>query len=196
MSKETRDKKREIILASALTVMTKKGYYNSTIDDIVKESNMSKGAIYHYFSSKKEVYLDVIDYWERKYTDIMAEEVNKQKTAMKSLKTLFKTFGEQMKKDPTPYECLSIFWSISRNDKDFKNAMQKVYNRFQKAIELIIETGIKNKEFKRVDPKTAALALILNIEGIFWFTLYKSKAGDASVYMDTISDYILNLYKA
>jgi len=26
--------------------------------------------------------------------------------------------------------------------------------------------------------------------------LYKSKAGDASVYMDTISDYILNLYKA
>ena len=73
---------------------------------------------------------------------------------------------------------------------------EEMYNRFQKAIELIIETGIKNKEFKRVDPKTAALALILNIEGIFWFTLYKSKAGDASVYMDTISDYILKLYKA
>ena len=47
MSQETRDKKREIILASALTVMTKKGYYNSTMDDIVQESNMSKGAIYH-----------------------------------------------------------------------------------------------------------------------------------------------------
>jgi len=112
------------------------------------------------------------------------------------LKALFKTFGVQMQKDPTPYECLPIFWSISRNDKEFKNAMQKVYNRFQKAIELIIETGVKNKEFKRVDPKTAALALILNIEGIFWFTLYKSNAGDASVYMNTISDYILNLYKA
>ena len=92
MSQETRDKKREIILASALTVMTKKGYYNSTMDDIVQESNMSKGAIYHYFSSKKEVYLGVIDYWERKYTDIMADEINKQKTAMRSLKTLFKTF--------------------------------------------------------------------------------------------------------
>ena len=196
MSKETRDQKKEIILASALSVMTKKGYYNSTMDDIVKESKMSKGAIYHYFSSKKEVYLGVIDYWEEKYTDIMAKEINKQKTAMKSLKALFKTFGVQMQKDPTPYECLPIFRSISRNDKEFKNAMQKVYNRFQKAIELIIETGVKNKEFKRVDPKTAALALILNIEGIFWFTLYKSNAGDASVYMNTISDYILNLYKA
>ena len=82
MSQETRDKKREIILASALTVMTKKGYYNSTMDDIVQESNMSKGAIYHYFSSKKEVYLGVIDYWERKYTDIMADEINKQKTCL------------------------------------------------------------------------------------------------------------------
>ena len=34
------------------------------MDDIVQESNMSKGAIYHYFSSKKEVYLGVIDYWK------------------------------------------------------------------------------------------------------------------------------------
>ena len=85
MNKDTQDRKKEQILSSALTVMTSKGYFGSTMDDIVKESKMSKGAIYHYFSSKKEVYLDVIDYWERKYTDIMAEEVNKQKTAMKSL---------------------------------------------------------------------------------------------------------------
>ena len=69
MSKETRDQKKEIILASALSVMTKKGYYNSTMDDIVKESKMSKGAIYHHFSSKKEVYLGVIDYWEEKFTE-------------------------------------------------------------------------------------------------------------------------------
>ena len=45
-------------MASALRVMTEKGYYGSTMDDIVLDSKMSKGAIYHYYKSKKEVYLD------------------------------------------------------------------------------------------------------------------------------------------
>ena len=194
MNKETRDKKKEIILSSALTVMTSKGYFGSTMDDIVKESKMSKGAIYHYFKSKKEVYLAVIDYWERKYTTILSQEINEQKSSLNALKKLFKTFAKQLEKDPTPFQCLSTFWSISRHDDDFRKSMQKVYNRFQKFVELIIIQGIENKEFKKVNPKIASLSLILNIEGIFWFTLYDTKSVKASSYIDTISDHILNAY--
>ena len=35
---------------AAVKVLTSKGYYSSTMDDIVAESKMSKGAIYHYYS--------------------------------------------------------------------------------------------------------------------------------------------------
>ena len=194
MNKDTKDQKKEQILSSALTVMTSKGYFGSTMDDIVKESKMSKGAIYHYFDSKKEVYLAVIDYWERKYTTILGQEVNEQNSSLNALKKLFQTFAKQLEKDPTPFQCLSTFWSISRHDDDFKKSMQKVYNRFQKFVELIIIQGIENKEFKKVNPKIASLSLILNIEGIFWFTLYDTKSVKASSYIDTISDHILNAY--
>ena len=194
MNKDTQDRKKEQILSSALTVMTSKGYFGSTMDDIVKESKMSKGAIYHYFKSKKEVYLAVIDYWERKYTTILGQEINEQKSSLNALKKLFKTFAKQLEKDPTPFQCLSTFWSISRHDDDFKKSMQKVYNRFQKFVELIIIQGIENKESKKVNPKIASLSLILNIEGIFWFTLYDTKSVKASSYIDTISDHILNAY--
>ena len=70
-----------------------------------------------------------------------------------------------------------------------------MYNRFQKFIELIIIEGIENKEFKSIlDPKISALSLILNIEGVFWFTLFESKDLDAEKYIDQVSDYILNAY--
>lgn len=49
------DKKTEIIHA-ARTVFGEKGYYSTTMDDLVRASGMSKGAIYHYFKSKEEVY--------------------------------------------------------------------------------------------------------------------------------------------
>jgi hypothetical protein len=70
-----------------------------------------------------------------------------------------------------------------------------MYNLFQKIIELIIVEGMENKEFEGIpDAKVAALSLILNIEGVFWFTLFESKDLDSASYIDQISDYILNAY--
>ena len=193
MKKQQQSNKKDLIMSSALKVMTEKGYYGSTMDDIVAESKMSKGAIYHYYKSKKEVYLGVIESLENKYTGIFAE-VNKEDNSAKTLKKLFTTVSSQLKKDPTFFKSFSTFWSISRHDEDFRNAIQNMYNRFQKFVELIIIEGIDNKEFKKVDPKISALSLILNLEGIFWFTLFESKDIDAEIYIDQISDYILSAY--
>ena len=157
------------------------------------ESKMSKGAIYHYYKSKKEVYLELIVYLESKYTDMFAT-VNKESTSAKKLKKLFTIWSDQLEKEPDFFQSFSIFQSMSRHDKDFKQAMQRMYNRFQKFIELIIIEGIKSKEFKKIDPKTSALSLILNLDGISWFSLFESKNLDAKSYIDQMSDYILNTY--
>ena len=53
MNKGIQKNKKNVILNAAVKVLTSKGYYSSTMDDIVIESKMSKGAIYHYYSSKK-----------------------------------------------------------------------------------------------------------------------------------------------
>lgn len=193
MKKEQQNNKKDLIMSAALKVMTKKGYYSSTMDDIVLESGMSKGAIYHYYKSKKEVYLELIVYLESKYTDMFAT-VNRESTSAKQLKKLFTIWSDQLQKEPDFFQSFSIFQSMSRHDKDFKQAMQRMYNRFQKFIELIIIEGIKSKEFKKIDPKTSALSLILNLDGISWFSLFESKNLDAKSYIDQMSDYILNTY--
>ena len=47
------------ILDAAYEVFVGKGYSDTTMDDIVKKSEMSKGAIYHYYSSKKSSFFSV-----------------------------------------------------------------------------------------------------------------------------------------
>ena len=196
MIKDIQRNKKTAILVAAVKVLTNKGYYSSTIDDIVNESKMSKGAIYHYFSSKKDVYLAVIDMWEKQSQDLLAPALN-EKSSAEAIKKVFSLLLKQLRIDGSFFNCLPTLWAIARHDTDFKKAMQKVYNRFQKFIELIILRGIENKEFVNLKPKnsnTSALSLILNFEGIFWFNIFQSKYVDAEKYIDEVSSYILYAY--
>ena len=58
-----KDTKKKI-LDSAFNVFVSNGYNDTTMSHIVKESGLSKGAIYHYYSSKKELFASLIDHWE------------------------------------------------------------------------------------------------------------------------------------
>ncbi len=46
---------RDRILEAAARVFAEKGYHSSTIADVVRESGLSVGAIYTYFSGKDEL---------------------------------------------------------------------------------------------------------------------------------------------
>ena len=196
MNKNLQNDKKNNILMAAVKVLTKKGYYSSTMDDIVAESKMSKGAIYHYYSSKKDVYLAVIDMWENQTQELLAPSTD-EKSSAKAIKELFNLLAKQLKIDGSFFNCLPTLWAIARHDDDFKKKMQKVYNRFQRFIELIILKGIESKEFVNLRPnnaQTSALSLILNFEGIFWFNIFSSKYVDAEKYIDEVSSYILYVY--
>lgn len=54
-------KKQELIMVAFKLFMIK-GYENTSIQDIIKTAEISKGAMYHYFSSKEDILDDVLNY--------------------------------------------------------------------------------------------------------------------------------------
>ncbi|GMV36683.1 MAG: putative transcriptional regulator, TetR family protein [Fimbriimonadales bacterium] len=57
---------RQAILEAALALMSEKGFTNTSMDDILNSSGVKKGSLYHFFASKTELGLAVLDlYWER-----------------------------------------------------------------------------------------------------------------------------------
>jgi len=54
--------KRERIINAALKEFAQKGYDKASTNEIIKEAGISKGSLFNYFNSKKELYLFLIDY--------------------------------------------------------------------------------------------------------------------------------------
>ena len=191
MSQKKQDQRKDQILDAALSVIVKNGYDRSRIDDIVATSSLSKGAIYWYYKSKKEVYLSLVDHWVKKYNAGFIENLEQNNNASEQLKGLFDYFLDQYDNDPAAFKILVEFWSLSGRDKDFNKKLQKVYSDFLEYLIRIIKYGIDNGEFKNVDPRITALSILINIEGINWFTLFEKSGVEAHEYIHTISDFIL-----
>ena len=56
-----REETRRKILVSAAQVFSEKGFYRSVVDDIVKASGTSKGAVYFYFDSKEQIFMSLVE---------------------------------------------------------------------------------------------------------------------------------------
>jgi len=53
--------RREQILAAAMTCFARQGYHATSMDDVVRESGLSVGAIYSYFASKEDLFLAIAE---------------------------------------------------------------------------------------------------------------------------------------
>lgn len=57
-----REEKRDAIINAALQEFAQKGYDLASTNEIVKEAGISKGALFHYFSKKEDLFLFLCDY--------------------------------------------------------------------------------------------------------------------------------------
>ena len=53
--------RRDQILAAAMACFARQGYHATSMDDVVRESGLSVGAIYTYFASKEDLFLALSD---------------------------------------------------------------------------------------------------------------------------------------
>lgn len=192
MNESRQLERKEQILDAALSVIVQKGYEHSRMDDIVASSKMSKGAIYWYYKSKKEVYLSLVNHWVHNYSAVLNHIVDTDRSAPDQLRSLFQYFIDQYEKDPAVFKALLEFWSMAGRDKEFNDKLQKVYGEFVNLIATIVQQGVDNGEFKNLDVNITAMSIMVNIEGIMWFTLFKLKNTSAREYIQTISDFILS----
>jgi AcrR family transcriptional regulator len=52
---------RERLLESAKTLFSQRGYYATSVEEIVASAGLSKGAFYFYFKSKEELFKSLVE---------------------------------------------------------------------------------------------------------------------------------------
>ena len=89
MSTNLQDIRKDQIMNAAQVVVASKGYDQARMDDIVEKAQLSKGAIYWYYKSKKDIYLSLIDYWFNEYSAGVLKSLEDKDSSSEQLKSLF-----------------------------------------------------------------------------------------------------------
>src|SRR5512132_2124662 len=73
---------RARILDAALEVFARKGYHRAIVDDIVRASRTSKGAVYHHFPNKEAVFLALVDEFSARLAAAVAAAIGTRRGAL------------------------------------------------------------------------------------------------------------------
>jgi AcrR family transcriptional regulator len=89
----TGEERRIAILDSALTVFARHGYHASSIDDIAREAGISKALIYEHFTSKQDLYAELLEQHAGELFSALAEAISEAgRTASARLAVGFDAF--------------------------------------------------------------------------------------------------------
>jgi AcrR family transcriptional regulator len=72
----TGEERRVAILDSALSVFARRGYHASSIDDIAREAGISKALIYEHFTSKQDLYAELLEQHAGELFSTLAEAIS------------------------------------------------------------------------------------------------------------------------
>jgi len=93
------ENKRALILESSKMLFSQQGFFNTSISDIVKETNLPVGSIYTYFSSKDEIMKVIVEEgWHDLYERLL-ETVSSQESDESKLKAIIEKFLPEILKD-------------------------------------------------------------------------------------------------
>src|SRR5262245_12355160 len=82
---------RDRIVASAIRVFTDRGY-GATIQDVVRDSGLSVGAIYTYYKSKEELFLECCDVLTRGSLETLGQMLAGKETMAERLSTAMRFY--------------------------------------------------------------------------------------------------------
>ena len=193
-TKVKEDKKNQI-LDAAFSVFVEKGYSETTMDDIVHKSKMSKGAIYHYYNSKKQLFLSLIDHWEIYSFPDFYSKGNNDKSASEILMNLSEVVLNVFNKKKHVFLAEVEFWALSNKDKDVREKSRALYDKLLYLFELILKKGVRQKEFNEMDTKVVAMTILTSLQGINWFCLYEDTQVSAENYLKTSMKLLIKSLK-
>ena len=159
-----REFRKEQIIKAALTVFKNNGIEKATMDEIAKEADFGKATLYYYFSSKEEIFIEILNrgwkmIWESiepvihdkdKPKDTFIDALNIIGSLVRNNQSLFEFLFTVPQKMPS---------SLNEDAHAWKGFQRRMYGVFQG----LLEEGMAKKEF----PQMRSDILMRAIGGLF-----------------------------
>ncbi len=191
---------KEKIIHESLKLFSLKGFFSTSINDILEAANTSKGGFYNHFSGKDDLFFHVLDeartIWREKNLKGLDEIVN----STEKIKSLLKNYKDRYLKDADnfPGGCVFITLAAELNDQrpQFSKELEKGFIGLKGMIKRLLDQAKESGELiKAVDTDTVTEILFSGMLGAsLSYGVNKSKTSlDKSI--NSLIEYLEQLKK-
>jgi TetR/AcrR family transcriptional regulator len=186
------EERRRQIMDAALACFARKGYHNTTMDDIVAESGLSKGTLYWYFKSKDELFASLIKSFFLDMRQDIDGILEQHTTASGRLRAIAQGFVQFFHETEDFFSVFFEFWMQSTLNEELNQLFSNVLVQYKKVIAGIIAEGMRTGEFKAVDASQLALAVMAAYDGLAFYMMLMPDEVDldkaSQVFIETLLD--------
>lgn len=158
------DERKKQLLQVALDVFIEKGYYGTSTREIARKSGVSSGLLFHYFSNKESIYLELVKIGveEMKIDTEIAMEAPCE-YLFQTMKNIF----EQLESNPSFGKMFVFMDNVQYtvvNEKEISSLLGSA-DICKQWIPIILE-GQRRGEFREGNPHSLCVAVFGAIQGI------------------------------
>ncbi|NIS80496.1 MAG: TetR family transcriptional regulator [Anaerolineales bacterium] len=183
--------RRQQILQAAMKRFALAGFHKATMDEIAAELPFSKGLLYYYFETKRDIFLALLEDWMSTsistWESIQAPDESATTQIYQCLE-----FGVQLIKGSADLTRIELeFYGELGRDSEVTKAFKRVFCTFRASIKEILELGIRTEEFKSHSTDALAAVLVGTFEGLAIQATVDSNSFDWDEITETLCAMVL-----
>jgi AcrR family transcriptional regulator len=178
--KEDADQTRDALLKAALTVFSTRGYTVSTLSDIAMAANVTRGALYHHFSGKAELFNTLLQQAINQPAQIVQVALAEGGTFLEIIHRVFVQQIVAVQTDPVYRATVELVMFKLESNPELEEAKLLLSNGRQASLELLEQSfegaqrsGVVRKNLKPLEFAKFFLSLQIGL-----FHLWSSHPGD------------------
>ena len=152
--------KRTHIIETAMDLFARKGYEGTSIRDIAEKASVNLAMVNYYFGSKEKLFENIVEYKSSVTRGILDEILKNNKlSAIEKIYAIIDSYVEKLFTHRSFHRL--IYQELILNQREeLQNSIVNNLAPNSVIIKRIIETGIKNEEFKKVDVELTLASLM------------------------------------
>lgn len=163
---EKSTQKKQFILQTAKQLFSEKGYKDVTMKDIVDACEISRGGLYLYFESTRDIFLEVLKMETEDTDDIFTDSIREDSSITDILGLFLKEQKKEIlrRKNTLTIAIYEFFFENKVPKKE--NTVRLTFDAAVRLLAELLETGTENGELYCTDSIAASRNIMFLLEGL------------------------------
>jgi AcrR family transcriptional regulator len=159
------DRRKEALVKAGYAEILEVGISATTLDSVVARAGSSKGGALYYFRTKEDLLYGVLEWLLRQLDRTLDEVVHTQASPRARLASELEVLFHSTEVNRKLYLVLFDFVALGARSERFRPLLAGFFERCRRREAGIVEEGIKQQQFRRVNPEDAAATVRALVDG-------------------------------